>query len=102
MPKRLTLDNAKEIARQRGGVCLSDKYTNGYSPMQWKCTKDHIWTATFDSIKHQRSWCPYCAGKIRQTLETAKMIAFNKGGDCISNKYINNKSYLRWKCARNH
>lgn len=54
----------------------SDKYTNGYSPMQWKCTKDHVW-----------SWSPYCAGKIRQTLETAKMIAFNKGGDCISNKY---------------
>ena len=59
----------------------------------------YIWTATFDSIKHQRSWCLYCTGKIRQTLETAKMIVCNKGSDCISNKYINNKSHLRWKCA---
>jgi hypothetical protein len=74
MPKRLTLDNAKEIARQRRGVCLLDKYTNGYSPMQWKCTKDHLWTAIFDSIKYQRLWCPYCARQAKNTLDIAKML----------------------------
>ena len=31
MPKRLTLDNAKEIARQQGRVCLSDKYTKDHN-----------------------------------------------------------------------
>ncbi|CAB5217271.1 unnamed protein product [Rhizophagus irregularis] len=31
--------------------------------MQWKCTKDYLWTTTFDSIKYQRSWCPFCQNK---------------------------------------
>ncbi|POG58647.1 hypothetical protein GLOIN_2v1695602 [Rhizophagus irregularis DAOM 181602=DAOM 197198] len=28
--------------------------------MLWKCTKEHRWTASFDSIKNKRLWCPYC------------------------------------------
>jgi hypothetical protein len=65
--------------------------------------KDHRWTASFDSqeifvkllyfttldsLKHQNSWCPYryCAGQVTNTLDIAKMVAINKGGDCISNK----------------
>ncbi|CAG8743852.1 6791_t:CDS:2 [Gigaspora margarita] len=92
---------------------------NSLSYLEWRCTKGHEWTASFSSIKYQRSWCPYCAGNIRYTLETAKLVAFNKGqakntlyiakivainkgGDCISNKYINGSSHLRWKCAKGH
>ena len=30
------------------------------------------------------------------------MVAINKGGDCISNEYINGSSHLRWKCAKGH
>ncbi|CAB5361331.1 unnamed protein product [Rhizophagus irregularis] len=83
-------------------MCIPDKYTNNYLPMQWKCTKEHRWTASFDSIKNKRLWCPYCMGQAKNTLDIAKMVAINKGGDCISNKYINGSSHLRWKCARDY
>ncbi|CAB4420049.1 unnamed protein product [Rhizophagus irregularis] len=82
MPKRLTLDNAKEIARQRGSEeCVFQIDILMVIHLCYGIVLKIVWTATFDSIKHQRSWCPYCAGKIHQTLKTAKMIAFNKGGD---------------------
>ncbi|CAB5370966.1 unnamed protein product [Rhizophagus irregularis] len=70
--------------------------------MQWKCTKDYLWTATFDSIKYQRSWCLYCAKQAKNTLDITKMVAINKGRNCISNEYINSSSYLRWKCAKGY
>ena len=37
---KLTLDIAKEIARNREGECLSKKYVNSKTPMLWKCAKD--------------------------------------------------------------
>ncbi|RHZ73743.1 hypothetical protein Glove_229g122 [Diversispora epigaea] len=55
-----------------------------------------------DNIKYQNTWCPYCAGQAKNTLDIAKMIAINKGGECISNEYINGSSHLRWKCIRGH
>ncbi|RHZ45683.1 hypothetical protein Glove_661g7 [Diversispora epigaea] len=100
--KKLSLNTACKIAIKRGGLCLSNKYINGKSHLQWKCIKNHKWNATLNNIKYQNIWCPYCAGKIRQTLEIAKIIAINKGGECISNKYINGSSHLRWKCIRGH
>ena len=101
MTKR-TLDNAKEIARQRGGECLSRIYINSSSHLEWRCTKGHEWTASFSSIKYQRSWCPYCIEQAKNTLDIAKTVAINKGGNCISNEYINGLSHLRWKCAKGH
>jgi hypothetical protein len=67
--------------------------------LQWKCAKGHEWSATLNNIKNINTWCPYCVGNIRKT---AKIIAFNKVGYCISSKYINSKSCLRLKCARDH
>ena len=46
-------------------------------------------------IKNKNSWCPYCAGQAKNTLDIAKMVAINKGGDCISNEYVNGSSHLR-------
>ncbi|CAB5212909.1 unnamed protein product [Rhizophagus irregularis] len=57
------LSEAKEIAHSKGGMCLSTEYTNLCVPMQWMCNKGHKWFASFNSIKHVKSWCPYCLNK---------------------------------------
>ncbi|RHZ58326.1 hypothetical protein Glove_374g31 [Diversispora epigaea] len=97
-----TLEDVKQIAYSRNGKCLSTKYKNCYTKLLWSCAKNHKWYTTFNSVKNGNSWCPYCAGQAKNTLDIAKIIAFNKGGECISNKYINGKSHLRWKCVRGH
>lgn len=51
------------------GKCLSRIYINSSLHLEWCCTK------VMASILCRS------AGKIHQTLKTAKMIAFNKGGD---------------------
>ncbi|RHZ66588.1 hypothetical protein Glove_306g13 [Diversispora epigaea] len=97
-----TLEDVKQIAYSRNGKCLSTEYKNCYTKLLWSCAKNHKWYTTFNSVKNGNSWCPYCAGQAKNTLDIAKIIAFNKGGECISNKYINGKSHLRWKCVRGH
>jgi len=69
-------------------------FFNSTTPMRWMCDKEHIWLATFDSIKHSNPWCPYCTGNVIFTLEDAKQIATEKGGSCLSKKYINKSSSL--------
>ena len=49
--KRLTLDNAFAIAKERGGTCVSTEYINASTPMQWKCANSHEWTATLNNIR---------------------------------------------------
>ena len=90
------------IAFNKGGNCISNKYINNKSYLRWKCARNHEWNATLDSIKNKNSQCPYCAGQAKNTLDIANMVAINKGGDCISNEYINGSSHLRWKCAKGH
>ncbi|GBC53611.2 hypothetical protein GLOIN_2v1779674 [Rhizophagus irregularis DAOM 181602=DAOM 197198] len=57
---KLTLDVAKEIARSRGGECISERYVNCQIPMLWKCAKDHLWsarlTSTGSSCKEGHKW----------------------------------------------
>ena len=36
------------------------------------------------------------------TLDIVKEIIYNKGGECLSKKYINKKTLMLWRCSRNH
>ncbi|RHZ69491.1 hypothetical protein Glove_283g91 [Diversispora epigaea] len=96
-------------SQSKNGECLSDKYINNHIPLQWRCHQKHIWYA---SLGHQRyanlkcvrnfnTWCPYCSGRYSCNLELAKKVANEKGGDCISEKYINSITPLLWQC-KNH
>ncbi|CAG8745068.1 19179_t:CDS:2, partial [Racocetra fulgida] len=48
----------------------------------------------------QGSWCPQCAYTWSYTLEDAKRIALSRHGQCLSNKYINIKLPLLWRCIK--
>ncbi|RHZ45451.1 hypothetical protein Glove_674g12 [Diversispora epigaea] len=61
MRLKITLNDACNIAKARGGSCLSDKFINNKIPLRWKCSKDHEWNAPLDKIKNRNTWCPVCA-----------------------------------------
>ena len=99
--KNLTIENMQEIATQRGGKCLSDKYGNSSTNLRWECCARHIWEATPDSIK-QGSWCPECSDSKDLTIEDMQEIAIEKGGRCLSDIYIDSSTKLKWECSEHH
>ena len=102
MGKKLTIEEILTIAEQRGGKCLSEKYIDNRTKLKWQCKKGHIWEAIPNSIIQQNSWCPYCAGSVRLTLEQMKELAKKKNGLCLSKEYVNNRTKLRWQCKEGH
>ncbi len=96
-----SFEDLKEIAKNRGGRCLSKLYVNCKTKLQWECAKGHQWEAVASSIK-QGHWCPHCAGMARGTLEEMQGIAQERGGKCLSTEYISSDSKLLFECAAGH
>lgn len=66
--QRLNIKIMQEIARQRGGECLSKSYKNARSPLEWKCAEGHVWKATADYVKNQGHWCGICDKENRRKV----------------------------------
>ncbi|MDQ5988222.1 MAG: hypothetical protein CSYNP_03980 [Syntrophus sp. SKADARSKE-3] len=64
----------QELAKERGGKCLSKLYYGMKEKHQFQCAKGHVWEAKAFSIK-LGTWCPICATKGRPKVdETEKKI----------------------------
>ena len=83
MPTKLTIREAKRIAEQRRGKCLSETYVNSKSKLKWQCEYWHIWKNTLYHIR-KGQWCPYCAHRVRLTIEEMNNLAVKRGGRCLS------------------
>lgn len=107
--RRATLTEMQEIATSRGGKCLSSVYVNRRTKLNWECGSGHKWEATPGAIKTGR-WCPTCGRKRitaanaarKPTIEEMERIAQRRGGECLSRKYQDNKTKLRWRCSQGH
>lgn len=97
---KYTIFNFKEIARKKGGECLSDTYSNIKMKLKWRCKEGHTWDAVAESIK-VGTWCPYCAGK-HQTIEDLQLLAKDRDGKCLSKIYISNAGKIKWQCKEGH
>ena len=86
------------FANLKGGKLLSNNYTNSKEKLSWQCSKDHIWEATWNSIKSNR-WCPHC---IKPEISTLQQYAANKNGLLLSTEYKNNHTKLLWQCKESH
>ena len=101
MPKKLTLDMARKIAKKRHGECLSTEYIDSKTPMLWKCHQGHIWSIPFNNIKNRKNWCPTCHSP-RKTIDDMRQHARSRKGDCLSDKYYNRDTKLKWICEKSH
>lgn len=97
--KNKTIDDFKELAREKGGECLSNEY-KWNEKLTFKCAVGHIWEAFPNNVKFS-TWCPYCAGK-HQTIDDMKALAEERGGKCLSEKYISQTRKLKWQCSDGH
>lgn len=58
--KRMTIDDMQQIAKQKGGRCLSKIYLGSHVKLDWQCIKGHRFSATPGNVKHKKSWCIKC------------------------------------------
>ncbi len=104
----LSINEMHQIAERKGGKCLSEKYIGNRNKLKWRCEKGHKWQATPGNIKKGRC-CFLCAREasaIQLThsdgMEQMQKIAITHGGECLSEKYINNHTYLLFRCREGH
>ena len=97
------LQEMKDIAKTKGGDCILISYLGNSKKLLWKCEENHTWRSTPQNVKKGR-WCPYCnPSKTRLlTIEEMQNIAAQKGGQCLSAKYVNSGTNLRWQCKKGH
>jgi hypothetical protein len=104
--QRGSIELFRNLAAARGGLCLSTKYVNVMTKLKWQCNKGHIWMAAPNNIRNGQ-WCPKCgiekrAASQRSNIEVMQEVAAKRGGKCISKKYINSITKLRWVCSEGH
>lgn len=92
----------QELAKIRGGECLSLVYTGCRTKYQWKCKNGHIWAASYSSVK-QKTWCPECSlNRKRLTIKDCYELAHSKMGTFLSEEYIDNETRYQWRCGHGH
>lgn len=79
------------------GPEVKDTNTKTY----WKCSKEHIWKATYSKVKSGRG-CPYCAGRILKDKRDYKELAKSRGFKWIGSEVINTHSPTFWQCKYGH
>jgi hypothetical protein len=95
------LEEARTLAKNRGGECLSDVFNGAHEKLTWKCSKGHIWDQSLSVVK-SGSWCNSCNGTPKGTIEEMIELATSFNGFCLSDEYINTTYKLKWKCQEGH
>jgi len=65
--KKKTINDMHKLAAKKEGTCLSEKYTNMITKLNWRCKNGHSWDALPSSIS-SGSWCPICSQGISERI----------------------------------
>ncbi len=96
------LEELQQIAKKKGGKCLSKEYINNHAKLKFQCKEKHQWEATAKSVKNRNTWCLYCSGHAPRTIKDMQFKAKESNGKCLSNKYTNSQTKLWWQCEQKH
>jgi hypothetical protein len=96
-----SIDEARTLAAQHGGLCLSTSYQNGRAKLRWRCAAGHEWRANFEGVL-RGDWCQACHfERIKPRQEDIERAAVERGGRCLS-AYVDKETSLDWQCAEGH
>jgi len=97
---RKNLEDMQRVAAARGGSCLSKAYRGHMEPLRWRCERGHQWVARPAHV-NRGAWCHVCArGAI--TLDELQQTAHERGGECLSKRYADANTPMRFQCAKGH
>jgi hypothetical protein len=97
---KYTEEIIQEIAQSKGGDLVEIIMVNNQRKAKLICGAGHEWIITPRSIN--KTWCLKCSGSEKNTIEQMQEHALTKNGKCLSKKYVNLGSKLRWECEFGH
>jgi len=62
------LEMMKEIAKIRGGKCISNSYVNNSTDLLWECSDGHQFKATPNRVRSSGRWCPTCSSSLGERI----------------------------------
>lgn len=98
---KYTIIDLHDFAKKKGGKCLSSNYINSHTKYLWEDHLGNQWSAKWYSILNGR-WSPFLVkekqieSNIKYSINDLKDYAVKKGGECLSNRYVNTKTYYEW------
>lgn len=95
------LNKCSILAENFNGKLLSNKYINAKSKLLFSCKSGHKFKSTYDVVSRGIWSCPYCDGR-KRTIKDMNDLVKHFGGKCLSSKYINATTKLKWQCKNNH
>jgi bacterioferritin-associated ferredoxin len=103
--KKRTIEEMHQLAKERGGKCLSGMYKDANTRLLWECSEKHQWETAPKNIK-SGTWCPSCARaarpSIRRKIADMQKVAAERSGKCMSDVYRGSQAKLRWECSKGH
>lgn len=91
----------RALAEREGGACLSPGCRSQQQRLLWRCAVGHEFRKTGVSVK-AGSWCGRCRGIAPGNLERMRRIAHERGGACLSTRYVDAATRLRFRCREGH
>ena len=58
--RKYSIEDIQSYAKERGGKCLSKKYTHVRMKLKFRCKEGHIWKRRADKFLNTNKWCPVC------------------------------------------
>ena len=96
------LRQLQALAAERGGQCLSTEYKGISHPVRLRCAQGHEWEVKAESPLRGK-WCRFCvADANRLSIADAHAAAAARGGQCLSQTYVDVRTRLQWTCDRGH
>ena len=101
--QKFKIADLKMIAKERGGKCLSPRFSGIYEMYDWKCNRKHVWSTNFYNVYLGR-WCNKCYNieRVKKSLEKITEFAIHKGGKCLTSDADNDDSLVKLKCSKGH
>lgn len=92
----------KTEVESEGFKLLSNEYVNARTPLTIECRNGHIIYMAFQNFK-RGSRCKMCnSDKRKHGIEKMKKLADERGGQCLSEHYVDSKTKLKWMCKQGH
>ncbi|CAE6864591.1 hypothetical protein IQ288_05080 [Burkholderia sp. R-69980] len=101
------LARCQEMARERGGVCLSSRYLGQDVRLSWGCELGHEWEMS-PRMCRRGIWCAECrksaqaASYRAETLDKIRRHVEATGGKLISKTFVGQNESLQLLCAAGH
>jgi len=94
-------DEIKQIIKNKKGLLLTQYYPGVMGAVEVRCKDGHQWKTALVRLRRGQ-WCRICSGKAKKNYQWLVELALNRGGEVMTDHYINIHTKVKWKCKYGH